>query len=288
MDHGTHAQMLRFDTPEAYQEQCLEWRRRGLSHVLVPTMGALHEGHVLLINTAREIAERVSVSIFLNPTQFGPDEDFEAYPRPLEADLEICRDLKVDVVFAPDAALVYPDGFRTTVRVSGFGEGLCGRYRPGHFNGVTTIVSKLFNLALPTDAVFGWKDAQQLIVLKRLVKDMNMSIVMHGVETVREPDGLACSTRNVYLDPDGRVVAGLVYEGLSAARIAFAGGENRTAELESIIRVGLEKSSLINIQYIESCSMSTLERIRTVEPGNTLIATAVMIGEVRLIDNIRL
>jgi pantoate--beta-alanine ligase len=282
-----HSIMLTLKSPKKYQKHCLEWRGEGFTHALVPTMGAFHEGHVHLVRKAREIADRVSVSIFLNPTQFGPNEDLENYPQSLETDCGTCQDLGVDLVFAPATGEIYPKNFRSTVRVDNLTEPLCGRFRPGHFEGVTTIVTKLFNLALPTDAVFGWKDAQQLIILKQLVSDLNLPIVMHGVETVREPDGLAFSTRNHYLNAEERDSAGLVYAGLTAARKAFEDGMTHTVELESLARRVMEDSSLIQVRYLESRSLSTLERLETVETGNTLIATAVLFSRTRLIDNIR-
>lgn len=274
--------------PAEYQRRTLEWRAKGLSHAVVPTMGALHAGHFRLIETARQKAERVSVTLFVNPIQFGPNEDLAKYPRTFEADAEGCRARGVDVLFAPAPADMYPEGFQTHVAVEKMTDSLCGASRPGHFQGVTTVVLKLFMLAQPTVAVFGWKDAQQFLVLRRMVKDLAVPVKMIGVETVREEDGLALSSRNAYLKPEEREVAPFISQGLKAVREAYAGGERRSEALIDLVHRTLALSELFTPEYVEIRSMDTLAPLAEIEPGNTLVAVAARLGSTRLIDNIRL
>lgn len=252
-------------------------------------MGALHGGHYEgLIPAARARAERVCVSIFVNPSQFGPGEDFERYPRSLQDDLAGCEARGVDVVFAPAADAIYPPGFQTYVSVEELTEPLCGRSRPGHFRGVTTVVLKLLMLAQPTVAVFGWKDAQQLLAVRRMVEDLNVPTEIVGVETVREPDGLAISSRNQYLTPEQRAAAPRIHQGLREAAEAFASGERDVETLLGLARRRIASSGLPRIDYLEARSLKTLAPLAEAEPGNTLIAAAVYLGKARLIDNIRL
>ena len=274
--------------PDQYQQQALKWRAEGLTHALVPTMGALHAGHYCLIEEARRRADRVSVSLFVNPKQFGPAEDLDKYPRTFEQDAEGCRARGVDALFAPNPAAMYPPGFQTQVAVEKMTMPLCGAARPGHFNGVTTVVMKLFMLAQPTMALFGWKDAQQFLVLRRMVRDLAVPIEMIGVETVREADGLAMSSRNAYLTPEQRHAAPLINEGLQAAREVFESGERRAEALLGLVRGAIGRSPLFNLEYAEARSLETLEALEQAEADNTLIAVAARLGATRLIDNIRL
>lgn len=277
-----------FRDPAAFQKQSLAWRADGLRVALVPTMGALHAGHFKLIETAREIADRVSVSIFVNPIQFGPNEDLSKYPRTFDADAEGCRARGVDAILAPEPDAIYPAGYQTTVHVGGLTAPLCGKSRPTHFDGVTTVVLKLLNLAQPSVALFGWKDAQQLLVIRRMVRDLDVPVEIRGVEIVREPDGLAMSSRNVYLTPEERAEAPRIQSGLAAARDAFINGERDTTKLLAIARRPIEECPLMKIDYIEARSMETLDEVAQAAEGETIIAAAVFLGKTRLIDNVRL
>lgn len=274
--------------PEEFQAITLRWRREGLTSALVPTMGALHDGHFRLVEEARARADRVSVSIFLNPIQFGAGEDLDKYPRTFEADCEGCRQRGVDVIFAPRPAAMYPEGFQTHVEVEKLTQSLCGANRPGHFQGVTTVVLKLFMLAQPSVAVFGWKDAQQFLVLRRMVRDLSVPVELIGVETVREADGLARSSRNAYLTVEERAVAPVIYQALCRAREAVSGGQTDAAEIVRAVAGQIEATGRMAIDYAEARSMETLELLETVQPGGTLVAVAAQVGKTRLIDNIRL
>lgn len=274
--------------PEEYQKVTLQWRAQGLSSAVVPTMGALHAGHFRLVDEARRQADRVSVTLFVNPIQFGPNEDLAKYPRAFEQDAEGCRARGADVLFAPTPDVMYPPGFQTHVAVERLTQSLCGATRPGHFQGVTTVVLKLFMLAQPTLACFGWKDAQQFIVLKRMVRDLAVPVRMIGVETVREPDGLAISSRNAYLTPEQRAVAPLINQGLQAAHESFVQGERRSEALLALVRERIGRSPLFGLEYAEARSLETLEPVEDVIPGGTLLAVAARLGATRLIDNIRL
>ena len=266
----------------------LQWAADRDRTVLVPTMGALHRGHLALLERARELGERVVMSIFVNPAQFGPSEDLEAYPRPLEADIAAADDAGVDLVFAPRADEVYPQGFQTYVQVQDISRPLCGAFRPEHFQGVATVVLKLFSIVQPQVAVFGWKDAQQFILLRRMVADLNTPVEMAGVETVREPDGLAVSSRNRFLSEKQRAAAPAIYEGLTALRDAAGSGREQAGELLQIARRTIDRSALIKIQYLEMVSVDRLEPLERLVKGNTLVAVAAHLDHTRLIDNIRL
>lgn len=274
--------------PLAYQQRTLAWRREGLRHAVVPTMGALHEGHFALIRHAREIADRVSVTIFVNPTQFGPNEDLDRYPRTLEADLAGCRELGADLILTPQPAAIYPPGFQTKVIVEEMTKPLCGANRPGHFNGVTQVVMKLLMLAQPDWCVMGWKDAQQLLVLRRMVRDLCVPVEIVGVDTVRESDGLAMSSRNKFLTPEQRTDAVRISQGLAQARETSEAGERNGAKLVAIVREHIEASPHLSIEYCELRDMDCLEPLVTLTPGNALLAVAVKLSTTRLIDNVRL
>lgn len=259
----------------------------------VATMGALHEGHLSLMREALDRADHLCVSIFVNPTQFEPGSDYESYPRELESDAEKCRQVGCDLIFAPDPEEMYPDGHATTVQVEGMDDVLCGPQRPGHFDGVTTIVSKLLNIVEPDVAVFGRKDYQQLAILRRMVRDLNIPVEIVGGATVREDDGLAVSSRNRYLDDDERTRATCLSEGLAAAWQIWDDGERDADALVDAAREVVQKAADPEaIDYIEAVHPDTLERLdgresSTVEDG-VVVAMAVHVGDARLIDNLRL
>jgi pantoate--beta-alanine ligase len=252
---------------------------------LVPTMGALHIGHVSLIEAAVKGCDFVVVSIFVNPTQFGPGEDFEKYPRPLEADLEICRKARVEVVFAPEPQHIYPAKNVTWVTVEKLTDPLCGRSRPGHFRGVTTVCAKLFNIVAPDAAYFGQKDAQQAIVIKRMVADLNMPLEIVVCPTVREPNGLAISSRNKYLTAQQKNDAANIYKSLQTCRRLIDAGTMATSQIIAEMQKILEQIPSGEIEYISIVDAETLESIEKIA-GKVLAAVAVRLGPARLIDNI--
>ena len=252
---------------------------------LVPTMGALHEGHLSLIRTAKRECNYVAVTIFVNPTQFRPGEDFEAYPRRSEEDLAACRSCGVDLVFAPDVATMYPGGELTAVHVPGVTDGLCGANRPGHFDGVATVVTKLFHIVPADRAFFGEKDYQQTVMIRQLVRDLNIPIQIVACPIVREPDGLAMSTRNVYLSEAQRAHAASLYQALSAARKRVDAGERDVAAITAAIREEIPAAGPAEIDYVEIVDATTLEVLSEVDrPAR--ICLAVRIGACRLIDNV--
>jgi pantoate--beta-alanine ligase len=248
-------------------------------------MGALHEGHRSLMRAARAGCDVVVVSIFVNPTQFGPGEDFQHYPRPLEADLAACREEGVDAVFMPAVAQMYPPGAVTTVSVRRLTEGLCGRFRPGHFDAVTTVVAKLFNIVQPDRAYFGQKDAQQAAVIRQMVRDLDWPVEVVVCPTVREPDGLAMSSRNAYLSPEQRRQAVSLSAALVWARTRIEGGERDVAKLVAGMREQIESAGPCQIDYLEVVDADTLEP-KPGAAGRCLVALAVRIGGARLIDNV--
>ncbi len=252
---------------------------------LVPTMGALHVGHISLIETAVKECDFVVVSIFVNPTQFGPGEDFEEYPRPLDADLEICIKAGTDVVFAPTPEQMYPEENLTWVNVEKLTESLCGQLRPGHFRGVTTVCTKLFNIVAPDIAYFGQKDAQQAIVIRRMVADLNMPLEIIICPTVREPNGLAVSSRNKYLTEQQKKDAANIYKSLQKCRQMIDAGVKETTEIITEMRKILQRVPSIEIEYISIVDAETLRNIDHIT-GKILAAVAVRIGPARLIDNI--
>jgi len=253
----------------------------------VPTMGALHIGHISLIEEAKKQADYVVVSIFVNPTQFGPGEDFEKYPRPLEKDLDICDKYGVDLVFAPTPQEMYSSRNLTWVTVEKLTETLCGRFRPGHFQGVTTVCAKLFNIVQPEVAFFGQKDAQQAIVIKRMVTDLNMPLQIVVCPTVREPDGLAVSSRNRYLSPQQRKDAALIYKSLQQCKEMIDTGATDVQQIIVEMRKVLQQIPSGQIEYVSIVNAESLEEIDHVS-GKVLAAVAVRIGSSRLIDNILL
>ena len=251
---------------------------------LVPTMGYLHEGHLSLARQARQECRSVAVSIFVNPTQFGPSEDLSKYPRDLERDLQLLETVGVDLVWTPTPEIMYPPGFQTWVEVQEVTKPLEGAQRPGHFKGVTTVVSKLFNAVGPDKAYFGQKDAQQAAVIRRMTADLNFPIEIIVCPTVREPDGLAMSSRNVYLDSDQRRAATVLYRSLSAAQAAFGKGERDAGKLREIVQQTVASEPLAQLQYVSCADYATLQELDQVR-GKALLSMAVFFGKTRLIDN---
>jgi pantoate--beta-alanine ligase len=253
-------------------------------------MGALHAGHASLFDKAREIAGprgTVAATIFVNPTQFGPSEDLARYPRPFAEDEALCGRHQVDLLFAPEAADVYPSDFSTWVNEESVSVGLCGGTRPGHFRGVCTVVLKLFMICQPTHAVFGRKDFQQCAVIARMVRDLDVPMELHLGETVREPDGLALSSRNAYLSPDERAQAVILNQALSEAKAAAAAGQRDAGALRRLIEERVQRVELARIDYIELVDGQSLAPLETVAEGS-VAALAVFFGKTRLIDNVRL
>ncbi|MDI6817692.1 MAG: pantoate--beta-alanine ligase [Actinomycetota bacterium] len=250
----------------------------------VPTMGYFHEGHLTLMREAKKRAAVVVVSIFVNPTQFGPNEDLEKYPVHLERDRAKAESVGVDVLFTPSAGEIYPEGYATSVNVAGITEVLCGRSRPGHFSGVATIVAKLLNIVEPDLAVFGEKDWQQLAVVRRMAADLNIDSEILGVPTVREADGLAMSSRNTYLSAEERKAAVMLVKALKIAQEMVDKNIRGTAEVERAMRDVIEVESLVEVEYLEVCDPQSLARVTEIE-SDTLIAIAARVGKTRLIDN---
>ena len=259
------------------------WRREGLTVGLVPTMGYLHEGHKSLIDRAVAENDRVVVSDFVNPTQFGPNEDFESYPRDLGADAALCEAAGADIIFNPEADEMY-DNALTFVDMNKITKVLCGKTRPIHFSGVCTVVSKLFNIVTPDKAYFGQKDAQQLCVIRKMVKDLNFDIEIVGCPIIREADGLAKSSRNTYLSADERKAALCLSRSLETGKKMIENGELSAAKVVDTIKAEIEKEPLAKIDYVEMVDLNNLETLETVQKP-LLCAMAVYIGKTRLIDN---
>jgi len=260
-------------------------KRRGRSLGLVPTMGALHEGHLSLIRKARHDNDKVVVSIFVNPAQFGPAEDYRRYPRNLKHDADLCKKEGVDAIFYPDAKKMYPDDYKTFVSVQDLSELLCGKSRHGHFRGVATVVTKLFNIVEPDTAYFGQKDAQQSIIVRKIVRDLNIPVKIKVMPTVREKDGLALSSRNAYLNKQERKDASVLYQSLKLAELLTKGGLKATDRIISRISEVIQKKKTAKIDYIAIVDTENLKAQKKVS-GSCLIALAVWIGRTRLIDNI--
>ncbi|MGB5296260.1 MAG: pantoate--beta-alanine ligase [Thermoanaerobaculia bacterium] len=263
------------------------WRLENRSVGFVPTMGALHEGHLTLVRHASQLADRVVVSIFVNPTQFGPGEDFESYPRDADQDSEMLQESGCHLLFLPETSTLYPEGHSTYVEVATPAERLEGEFRPGHFRGVATVVTQLLNLVRPDVAVFGQKDAQQLAVVRRLARDLHLPVEIASHPTVREPDGLAMSSRNAYLSADERTAAAAIYRALSTARQRIEDGERSAEAIRRVLREVLEQEPLIDIEYAEVVDTDTFEPILRLR-GNIVMPIAARIGATRLIDNIPL
>ena len=266
-------------------QQCADGlRRQGKRIAFVPTMGFLHEGHLSLMRIGRKLADELVVSIFVNPAQFGPGEDFDTYPRDLDKDLDLCRQEKVDVVFTPSRPEMYPENYQTSVQLDTLPNHLCGLSRPVFFTGVATVVAKLFNMVKPHIAVFGEKDYQQLLVIRRMVNDLNMDIEIIGGPLVREPDGLAMSSRNNYLTLQQRPAALSLYGALTKARHMIDSGIRESSPILSAAKNIIAAHAENEVDYISICDMHTLEGVETIDRP-VLMALAVRVGGIRLIDN---
>jgi pantoate--beta-alanine ligase len=269
---------------DAIQKKCENLRIKGKVLGFVPTMGFFHEGHLELMRVAKRHSDVVIISIFVNPIQFGPAEDFESYPRDISGDLEKAKQVGVDIAFLPSVEEMYPEGFQTKVSLGKVTKHLCGLARPTHFDGVTTVVAKLFNMTKAHFAIFGQKDYQQVTVISRMVQDLNMDIKIVGVPTVREPDGLAMSSRNTYLNPEERKSALCLKKSLDLARNMVAHGETSTARVKKALEKLILSHPFTVIDYINLCDPATLEDVETVKE-EVLLALAVKVGKTRLIDN---
>ena len=266
------------------RKQVKEWRAEGLSVGLVPTMGYLHEGHKSLIDKAVEQNDKVVVSVFVNPIQFGPGEDLATYPRDLERDAALCEEAGADLIFHPEKEDMYFDDFCTYVDMDGLTKGLCGKTRPTHFRGVCTVVSKLFHIVQPDRAYFGQKDAQQLAVIRRMVRDLNFDLEIIGCPIIREEDGLAKSSRNTYLSPEEREAATILHKGLLRGEELIRNGEKKVSVIVKEITDIIQSEPLAKIDYVEVVDFDCIESIDIIE-GTVLTAVAVYIGTTRLIDN---
>ena len=280
--------MIIANTISQVRDQIRQWRREGLTVGLVPTMGYLHEGHGSLVGKAAEDCDRVVASVFVNPTQFAPGEDLDSYPRDFERDCEILEKQGCSMVFHPSVDEMYPDGNGKTDTyieiLNDMPKQLCGRTRPNHFRGVCTVVGKLFNIVLPDKAYFGEKDAQQLAIIRRMVRDLSYGIEIVGCPIVREPDGLAKSSRNIHLKPDERKAAAVLYRSLKIAEEMASDGEKSSKTVTDAVRAEIEKEPLAEVEYVSAVDSLSMEPVETVGKG-TLIAIAVRIGQTRLIDN---
>jgi len=277
--------MKTITTIQEMQTYASECRRCGKSIGFVPTMGALHEGHLSLIRKSAAENDITIVSIFVNPTQFGANEDLDKYPRTLERDTELSKTAGADIIFAPTASAMYNMDYATYINVESLTQGLCGKSRPTHFRGVTTVVAKLFNIVPPQRAYFGQKDAQQLAIISKMTTDLNMPIEIVSCPIVREPDGLAMSSRNAYLTPDERAQVPILCEALTIAKNLISSGETKSAIIKEKIISILNSKNLAIIDYVEIVDFHTFREIETITPP-TLIALAVKFGNTRLIDNI--
>ncbi len=260
-------------------------REQDRSIGLVPTMGALHEGHLSLVREARRMCDVVVVSVFVNPAQFGPSEDYDSYPRNLTEDTALLTDYNVDYIFAPPVEEIYPKGFSTYVTVEGLSDQLEGVARPGHFRGVTTVVTILLNVVRPDFAFFGQKDAQQALIIRRLTRDLALNTEIIVLPTVREDSGLAISSRNLNLSPDERQAASIIHRALSRAKELYKEGERHAAKLSEIVRSTIESETRARVDYVSVTDAETLEKVDKLEERMVLIAVAVYIGKTRLIDN---
>lgn len=266
------------------RERVNVWKREGLSVGYVPTMGYLHEGHKSLIEAARKNNDRVVVSIFVNPMQFGPSEDLESYPRDLEKDSQLCESVGTDLIFHPEPEEMYSDGFCSYVDMNGLTKELCGRSRPVHFRGVQTVVLKFFNIVKPDRAYFGQKDAQQLAVIKRMVKDLNVDVEIVGCPIIREHDGLAKSSRNTYLSPEERKAALILSRSLKLGRELIENGETNSKAVIKAISDKINTEPLAKIDYVDAVDFETVTPVDKIGKS-VLVAIAVYIGKTRLIDN---
>ncbi|MCC3866824.1 pantoate--beta-alanine ligase [Terrisporobacter mayombei] len=276
--------MVVIDKIDAIRAQVNEWKKKGLSVGLVPTMGYLHHGHKSLIKRAAEENDKVVVSIFVNPLQFGPKEDLATYPRDLERDKEICALAGADLIFHPSTYVMYHKDFSTVVNISGLTDNLCGKSRPTHFTGVCTVVNKLFNIVTPDRAYFGQKDAQQLFIIKRMVKDLNINVEIVGCPIIREENGLAKSSRNTYLSEKERQAAVILNKALKKGKDLIEKGIRNVDDLLSIIKETIECEPLAKIDYINIVDIESLQNVEVID-RSVLVGIAVYINKTRLIDN---
>jgi pantoate--beta-alanine ligase len=274
-----------FKKISSMQKFSLSQKEKGKKIGFVPTMGYFHQGHLSLMKKARKENDIVVVSIFVNPTQFGPQEDFNRYPRDLKRDLKLAKDTGVDVIFYPQIKDMYPKGYNTYVEVKKLTDVLCGKSRLEHFKGVTTVCTKLFNIVLPDIAYFGQKDAQQAIVIKRMVHDLNMPLKIKVLPIIREEDGLAMSSRNLYLTKEERKQATILYSSLLKAKKLFKEGECNAVKIKRIVKNMIKKMSLAKIDYVEIVSLDNLTTVKEIKKPS-LLAVACWFGKARLIDNI--
>ncbi|HYG63781.1 MAG TPA: pantoate--beta-alanine ligase [Thermoanaerobaculia bacterium] len=279
--------MITTRTEADLRRKVKDWHQAGLSVGFVPTMGALHAGHLSLVGIARTHADRVVASVFVNPTQFGPGEDFGRYPRQPEEDAAMLAGAGCDLLFLPEVETMYPPGNTTFVDLGAPSEGLEGHFRPGHFRGVATVVCGLFNLVRPDVAVFGEKDGQQLAVIRQMVRDLHMPVEIVAGPTIREEDGLAMSSRNAYLSPDERRAASVLYRALSAAERAIAAGERRGGEVRRVLHEVLDSEPTARVEYAEVVDAESFRPLETLS-GRLVLPLAVRIGGTRLIDNFQL
>ena len=276
--------MVVIDTIDAIRKQVNEWKKEGLSVGLVPTMGYLHQGHQSLMEKAVEENDKVVVSIFVNPLQFGPKEDLAIYPRDFHRDKEICEYVGADLIFHPSADVMYNKDFSTSVNMSGLTDNLCGKSRPTHFIGVCTVVNKLFNIVTPDRAYFGQKDAQQLFIIKRMVRDLNINVEIVGCPIIREEDGLAKSSRNTYLSDNERKAATVLSKSLIKAKNLIKNGISDVDSVLNIIKETIECEPLAKIDYINIVDIDSLQNVDSID-RSVLVAIAVYINKTRLIDN---
>ncbi len=274
-------------TVEELKERVRSWKKEGRRIGFVPTMGYLHEGHLSLVRESKKRSDVTVVSIFVNPKQFGPAEDYQIYPRDLERDRRLLEKEGVDLIFYPSVEQMYPEGYRTYVEVEGLQDKLCGRSRPGHFRGVCTVVLKLFNLVEPDEAYFGWKDAQQVIIIKKMVEDLNLPVKIVPLPLVRDHDGLALSSRNTYLNPQERQAALVLKKSLDLAEQLIKSGERDAGAIRQKMVELISSEPLARIDYVEIVDLKNLEPLEKIE-GEVLVALAVYIGRTRLIDNLRI
>jgi pantoate--beta-alanine ligase len=275
------------EASQELRQQIAGWKSTGAMLGFVPTMGALHEGHLALVRRASELADKVVVSVFVNPTQFGPNEDFDKYPRDPTRDAESLQPAGCDLLFLPEVATIYPEGHCTYVDVEGVSNGFEGDHRPGHFRGVATVVSQLFNLVQPDVAVFGEKDAQQLAVVRRLVRDLHLPVEIEALATVREEDGLALSSRNAYLSTEDRQAATVLYRALSAAREAIVNGERSAASVRAILAKELAAESRLIVDYADVVDAESFKPVEYLG-GRIVIPVAGRLGATRLLDNLQI
>jgi len=272
-------------TIQAMKERSSQARGEGEVIVLVPTMGFFHEGHLSLMREGRKLGDLLVVSLFVNPTQFGPNEDFKNYPRDFERDRKMAEGVGTDILFAPEPGEMYPSDHQTLVRVEKVTQNLCGRSRPAHFQGVATVVAMLFEIVMPHVAIFGEKDYQQLVTIKQMVRDLHMNVEVVGMPTVREADGLAMSSRNTYLLPEERKAALSLYRSLQKAKELLQNGERNADQILQEMKRILQAEPLVNIDYAQICDARTLMDVNRIE-GDVVVALAAYLGKTRLIDNL--